>query len=54
MNLNFVKDEHTYGKKWPEMVVTLSFISIFHFRSDYTTLHSLLYAALKKGGRFDE
>ena len=23
------------AKKWPEMVVTLSFISIFHFRSDY-------------------
>ena len=22
------------AKKWPEMVVTLSFISIFHFRSD--------------------
>ena len=25
------------AKKWPEMVVTLSFISIFHFRSDYNT-----------------
>ena len=24
------------AKKWPEMVVTLSFISIFHFRSDYS------------------
>ena len=24
------------AKKWPEMVVTLSLISIFHFRSDYT------------------
>ena len=23
------------AKKWPETVVTLSFISIFHFRSDY-------------------
>ena len=25
------------AKKWPEMVVTLSFISIFHFRSGYIT-----------------
>ena len=26
LNLSFVKDEHTYGKKWPEMVVQRSYI----------------------------
>ena len=35
LNLSFVKDNHVGGKKWPGMVVTWPFISIFHFRSDY-------------------
>ena len=25
-NLSFVKDEHAYGKKWPEKVVQRSFM----------------------------
>ena len=38
LNLSFVKNEHTNGKKkWLEMVVKLSFVSIFHFRLDYIT-----------------
>ena len=32
LNLSFVKDEHTNGKKWPEMVVTRSFIKGHSFR----------------------
>ena len=38
------------AKKWPEMVVTLSFISIFHFRSDYTYLvHMYLLTYYSEG-----
>ena len=33
LNLSFVKDEHTNGKKWPEMVVTRSFIKDIRFQS---------------------
>ena len=36
LNLNFVKDKHTYGKKRSERVLKQSFISIFHFRSEYS------------------
>ena len=44
LNLSFVKDEHTCGKKWLEMVVTLSFIIIFHFRSDYRCILMELFS----------
>ena len=30
-----MKDNHTEGKTWPEMVVQLPFMSHFHFESDY-------------------
>jgi hypothetical protein len=32
-NLSFVKDEHTYGKKWSEKVVQRSFIKGHSFRN---------------------
>ena len=32
-NLSFVKDEHTYGKKWPKKVVHRSFIKGHSFRN---------------------
>ena len=38
LNLSVVKDEHTNGKKWPEMVVKRPFMSQFHFESEYILL----------------
>ena len=35
LNFSVVKDEHTNGKKWPEMVVKRPFMSQFHFESEY-------------------
>ena len=31
LNLSFVKDNHTVGKKWPEMVVKVPVISCHYF-----------------------
>ena len=36
LNLSFVKDNRTEGKKWPEMFVQQPFMSHFHFKSDYS------------------
>ena len=38
LNLSFVKDDHTNGKIWPEMVVKRPFMSQFHFESEYTNV----------------
>ena len=35
-NLNFVKNEHTDGKKWPEMVVKLAIVIVIRFYSEYS------------------
>ena len=35
LNLSFVIDEHTNGKKCSEMVVKRQFMSQFHFESEY-------------------
>ena len=31
-----MKDRHTVGKKWPEMVVKLAIVIVIRFYSDYT------------------
>ena len=38
LNHSFVKDEHTYSKKWPEIVVERSFMSNFHFETVFRTI----------------
>ena len=42
-----VKDEHTYGKKWPEMVVKQSFLNNFHFETVFSLAleHDLIFGA---------
>ena len=35
LNLSFVKDKHTEGKKWPEMFIQQPLVTHFHFESDY-------------------
>ena len=41
LNLSFVKDKHTVGKKWPELVVKRPFILSFLFRNRVYILVSL-------------
>jgi hypothetical protein len=43
-----VKDNHTVGKQWPEMVVKKPFASIIHFYSDYSSLISGLLLFMPK------
>ena len=43
LNLSFVKEVHVIGKKWPEMVVKLTFIILFHFRTVYTIFKALYF-----------
>ena len=37
VSLSFVKDEDTYGKKWPETVLEQLFKSNIHFRSVFNS-----------------
>ena len=36
LNLIFVKDKYTVGRKWPEMAVTWAIVIVIHFYSEYT------------------
>ena len=35
LNLIFVKDKHTVGEKWPEMVVKWALVIVICFDSEY-------------------
>ena len=41
LGISFLKDEHTSGKKRPEMVVKWSFMSNFHFETVFMYCNNL-------------